>query len=668
MRPIMLGLLATVMTLAAPIAAAEATVEFVNASTGVIDLDSPDIEVGDAWAVTVMDTRAERDTPVSALVDSGLAKALRITSVQVIEENPGGSATVAVVLELIEPHVTEGDLVLVAGGTSPVRRRIRVVRTGAVLLVPSEVTLQGVRPVPFVGSINVDPMTLGPGRRSEPPTIVGTVAAEGDTATVVLDGARLDVLEVDDVGTYKGTAALPQAGADGDAADVAVTVHARDAVGWPALALMVGLVGTGLLERWRRRERPRLVLEREINDLKRRAGAIRRDHEIRAHITREAADLPPLVLDEEALGARRRLEAGGEGSTIEDVLTPLEEVFSSYAEVADALSDAEVAYRRIISRARIDQRGLFEAVLNRGPLGRARAIDGIRTRQKLADAEREAIQAEEYVKAFEDCELLIRRVSAKAARGEDEQTAHQLMDRLLTGEEPADITAAAKDLDRRLAPRPPAPVPSPALTGVDTHEAANAAREAPADVRRGGSAFMPRWSAALVALGIVGGLSALVMTSMQANRINPTMEPVPSTTLAPAVPTPDLPPELPSAMVLRSDTPADDPDTSVLGWEGLILPLGLGLVITAVLWWLAHRVIGALGTSATKVGNSIKHADAIVGIVTGVIAVGSGLAILYAPNPGFGTTGDYAQALLWGTAVGEGVQIARRFIPGHLGT
>lgn len=49
-----------------------------------------------------------------------------------------------------------------------------------------------------------------------------------------------------------------------------------------------------------------------------------------------------------------------------------------------------------------------------------------------------------------------------------------------------------------------------------------------------------------------------------------------------------------------------------------------------------------------------------INVVSTVLVLASGLAILYFPNPSFGSWGDYIGALGWGAAVGEGVEIARR--------
>jgi len=50
-------------------------------------------------------------------------------------------------------------------------------------------------------------------------------------------------------------------------------------------------------------------------------------------------------------------------------------------------------------------------------------------------------------------------------------------------------------------------------------------------------------------------------------------------------------------------------------------------------------------------------------MASGVLVVLSGMSVLYVGNPTFGTAGDYLTVALWGTALGEGVQLARRLWP-----
>lgn len=671
MRRLALALVAGAVVLATSSGGAEATVEFVDGGPGVIDLDSAGGEVGNRWAVTVVDGRAERDRPLAAFLSPALSGVVRIDRIQAVGDHDDGTATVAIVLELDRAREAEGDLIVFAGDTAPLRRRIRVVRTDRLLLAPAAVTLHGVRPVPFVGTIDVDPIALGPGSGPDRRIIVGTVAAPGDTGTILLDGARLDVLDVDDVGSYEGTARLPGGSNDGGPVDVAVTVHARDAIGWPVLALMVGLAGTGLLEHWRRRERPRLALERGIGNLKERSDTIRRSHEVRAHITRARADLPALVLDEESLRLLQRFDAddGREPAPTEDRLKPLEDVVSRYEKVADALSDAEVAYRRIVNRASAADQEHLNGVLDRSPLGSARAIEGIRTTEKLADAERAAMEAEAYVLAFEQCELLVRRVRAKAQSTPHEQAADQLFHRLLAGEDLAAITEEATGLDRRLLPAHPAgtaPPPAAAAAADDTVALPEWAGATGTVDRRAPSAPRRLWpSLAAVAVAALFALAAISSVLNEANDIGEG-PPSPAPTSVPELRGTDVPPELPTALVVPSTTPAGGLPLSTLGWSGLAIPIALGVAMSALLWWLARLAIRRARTSVAMFGNWIRRADSLVGIVAGVLAVGTGLTVLYAPDPGFGTAGDYGQALLWGTVVGEGAQIVRRFLPGQI--
>jgi hypothetical protein len=59
----------------------------------------------------------------------------------------------------------------------------------------------------------------------------------------------------------------------------------------------------------------------------------------------------------------------------------------------------------------------------------------------------------------------------------------------------------------------------------------------------------------------------------------------------------------------------------------------------------------------------MREEDRRFALASGLFVVASGMSLLYFPNPTFGSAGDYLSVALWGTAVGEGVQLARRLLP-----
>jgi hypothetical protein len=49
-------------------------------------------------------------------------------------------------------------------------------------------------------------------------------------------------------------------------------------------------------------------------------------------------------------------------------------------------------------------------------------------------------------------------------------------------------------------------------------------------------------------------------------------------------------------------------------------------------------------------------------IITGLLAVSSGLLSLYFANPAWGTPKDYLEALLWGAVVSEGLKYVNSIV------
>jgi len=114
------------------------------------------------------------------------------------------------------------------------------------------------------------------------------------------------------------------------------------------------------------------------------------------------------------------------------------------------------------------------------------------------------------------------------------------------------------------------------------------------------------------------------------------------------------------------------PSADAAFWYGLILPAALiALLILVVALWLRRGgtvLPAAAPTDAAALDRDLRSADLRFGIVSGVLVALSGMSVLYVAHPTFGTPGDYLTVALWGTGVGEGLQLARRLLPpGTLG-
>jgi hypothetical protein len=72
---------------------------------------------------------------------------------------------------------------------------------------------------------------------------------------------------------------------------------------------------------------------------------------------------------------------------------------------------------------------------------------------------------------------------------------------------------------------------------------------------------------------------------------------------------------------------------------------------------------GAVAPRLESLREGWRGAELRFKVLSTLLVLLSGISVLYVGKPGFGTPGDYLAVLLWGTAVGEGVKLARRFLP-----
>ena len=62
----------------------------------------------------------------------------------------------------------------------------------------------------------------------------------------------------------------------------------------------------------------------------------------------------------------------------------------------------------------------------------------------------------------------------------------------------------------------------------------------------------------------------------------------------------------------------------------------------------------------------LKRLDWTFTLISGFVVVLTGLSVLYLGKASFGSASDYASVLLWGTAVDEGLKVARRLVPSQV--
>lgn len=106
----------------------------------------------------------------------------------------------------------------------------------------------------------------------------------------------------------------------------------------------------------------------------------------------------------------------------------------------------------------------------------------------------------------------------------------------------------------------------------------------------------------------------------------------------------------------------------------LLLPAGLAILVLVCALLLARllrrseegsrmRASATRETEADYLMKDLRRTEARFLVLSGALVILTGMSVLYFPNPTFGTPADYLGVFLWGSAVGEGVQLARRLVP-----
>jgi hypothetical protein len=103
----------------------------------------------------------------------------------------------------------------------------------------------------------------------------------------------------------------------------------------------------------------------------------------------------------------------------------------------------------------------------------------------------------------------------------------------------------------------------------------------------------------------------------------------------------------------------------------------VGTVVLAVLGLLLARTVRRrvrkreekrlLGEDEGSLKRALDRRDVLFAVLSAFLVILSGMSLIYATDPTFGTTGDYLTILLWGTALTEGLTLARSLLPAQLG-
>lgn len=682
--PAALVIIFAVLSAASPSGAAEGDVAFLDGRPVVIDLDRHG--VGDAFGVTVVvDGSATGSVLRTDVVgDVGLSLEAPVLPLTVTATDPA-----RLELTLERAVVGSGLLVVTTGENTVLTRPVRILRSSTLAPVPAKLELRGTHLGPFSQRVHVEPLALGvdplgeDGRCSSSLIEVGHLAAGENGATMVRDGCMLRVEGLTAAGAYEGRADL-RPGEDGGDVDVSVLV--RDAWGWSLLALVIGLGTVTSLDLFQRRARPRRVLLFRLRGLRQRADdeAARHGVEVDAGPLIGAACNSALAEFDSAFADtdRQRWDTLGEG------YTALRALVERYVDLVEELGDLRRDADRLVDSARDSDRAAMRHALDASIVGRALHARQLGTRVELAEAEEEARAARTHLVSFAGVYERLRPVLEHEGSLADE-AADVLRVLLGLGPDLADLDRCASELLRRHeagAPRrEEAPLTADAVEPLP-RPPAQAARYALSAPGRGqATAGRPtkrlvRFAAGPVAAGLLLAMAALVLrpdTTKQTPTSVDEVGPSPAQSVEDDGPSTgsEAPPEAPveTRPYPRTAPVVVVPDEAVVA-AGVVRPLVLLALLAALarIAWLVlrarrHRGAGLqeLEGRPEELERRLRAHDLRFAVASGLLVVGTGLSVLYVPDQTFGGFGDYLALFLWGATVSEGIQLARRFLPGE---
>jgi hypothetical protein len=656
------GVLASI-AVAAPAIAAE-DVEFVDVRPIVVDLRTAD--VGDQWRLQVLDRRPEGAADLTAVLAFQPPQALSISGPTLT--GSGSRAVTEFVLTLRQRVAGSGQVLVVAGGQI-IRRDIRTTRTpNPESLVLPDLRFRGTRMLPFTDLVRVSsievPELAGVLDGDDPVSVGRLTSTTGSLVEVLWSREGLQIAGDVEDGRYDGSVDLSP-GVDGGAADV--TLQVRDVLLWPLAVLLLGLGLVQVLDGYQRRLRPRRLIEFRLAKLRDRAR--REQARIDRPLEITSADPgQPLLLDRLVTDA---LSALGPLATPEEVAS-LDSGGTAYLRIS-AVVDRFVVASLAISRLRANQEDASQACLSEDRPRVRRALEHLTlfiAAPVKIESEAMLDETAERIAATTNYLAQFREIYAIIARARSEPGADTVLAELLSL--PSDLSTVrgrayqlAASADVREVPdeteRPPVLVPPRSRV-----------EPPPASARR------PARLGLVAALVLAGAVSATIM--MLQFGTSPSFQGPPPDGGGPTAsqsPTGEPgPAELPLAPVALPTAPT--PSTlaveqvsvwDLVWWGGvapvlLLILMGLGGWLSASRW--RRRTadgLADLGATAA-IARAVRTDDLQFAVLSGVLVVAGGIAVLYAGNPAFGSPGDYLGVAVWGTTLSEGLALARRLLPG----
>jgi hypothetical protein len=688
-------LLVGVALFAVPLAPSQANAEggltFLDHRPVVIPLD--DAEVGQRWAVQVLDLPGgDRDVTLHVVFEpAGVVTA----DAAPVSDDDG---IVEFVIEL--EHLIEGSGELVAVADRAIARRpisTEFRQPGAASTVGG-LQFSGARIAPLTGLVRIPPIEIPtgadvPSASTPPPVRVGLLTSErGDVAEVVRDGSEFAVHGVRTVGEFTGLVDLTPDRAGGE---VEATVRVRDVAAWPLVVLLAGLAVAHSLDRYQRRQRPQKLHERWLATLREQAGAASRQTGGRLRITGRGTGSPDGLLLDQLIGDARATfhphmsdaersawEPGGaEYGRLTGIITRFRQLCQSFGGLDNLRAE-------VTGWIEHDDRDRARQALDRSVVGAALRDRSIRSGVDLDEAERPLPEARRYLDDFASvyrAAVEFRRHQDPAARAAAEQVLVQLFrapPNLAPVEEAADELA---DRWRQRLAKAPAGYPLPPTSPVGgpwTGPPPAASVPPGSPPHRGGpqpeGRGLGRGVRAAIVATVLAAVGFVAVSLLAAPGWDVGVAPDPDATgtstpppTTPAMPTPTIPNAPVVALGSASVPPVLEgttPTGGQLAWFGVLAPLLIAAAVAALVWLAVRRQrarpsvrIDTLTTDA--IDEQVRREDLRFSLIAGILVVLSGMSLLYVGNPTFGTAGDYLALALWGAAVGEGLQLARRFWP-----
>ncbi|HEY7273029.1 MAG TPA: hypothetical protein VH502_09870 [Actinoplanes sp.] len=645
--------------------------EFLDSRPVVIDLTSA--KVGQRWRVPVIDGQHRDLTLHLSFQPAGVLA----TPTPTVSTRNGGIADF--VIELRRRIEGSGELVVVTGGTVVRRPVSTTFRTGADVQM-STLQFSGVRLAPFTGQVRAAsvevpdaPDSVGYSDRYDPRRVGVLSSGSGNTVEVVRSGDEFSVRGATGVGRYVGTLDLVPGQPGGE---VQATLRVRDLPLWPLLVLLLGLVVVQLLDRYQNRRRPVRLIHHRLARLRDRARALQRDTDLAFRICALPGE-PGLLLDKRVADGLAALDdhmtaaerSGWEAHGAEyQGLVDLVDDFAALTDSFRSLAAERAALERTVAAG--DREAVRDA-MRRSAVGEALRGRALASATDLADAATEIHDAQRYLRAFD---RLYRLLTGLREPPGVRASAEDLLRRLLAApRDLADIDTEANELlerrwqyhvDRTAAPPGAAPVPAAVRPPADQP------RPKPARQRR-------RWAGPVAAVLLLLLMPVLWLMLTRVEATNPSdggPAPTPTTSRPPVVsPSPSLPeaPIAAPAVPPPASLYVPEPTAWDVVWYGVVLPVVFAAALFAVGWWAVRawrrRRVGAplkLGELDTaSIDRELRVEGTRFAILSGLLVVLSGMSVLYAGNPTFGSAGDYLAVALWGTALGEGLHLARQLWP-----